>query len=264
MSKTTIANTELVPAFDDQMHADRLEEMNIATQQGRRAEVALGLYCYEIKDYLNHSEFGPWLAKWKPNLARKHSKSKCWQPNYSLDSAMRMAKSAVESTGATITAFLESVKSSNPRVSGISHCGELLLLNDVPKPLAALRESICEKIDGKSKYQIISAFKQVDDFADGSTGVKRGRKSGEGGRKPDLKGTIDEVAAALKKKTLRSVGKAADELEKAGVYFIALSDGEITAAVAALERTAKCMNAWLAMPATKRDATEIQKLWKTL
>lgn len=235
--KTTLV--KLPPAW----HAEAKEllstnfaKINSQFLDSTKKAVWLGLFLNDIKfrgdkktgdGSIPHGEFGPWLKTNVPSVS--------WtQANV----YMRLAKDVCEKGKFQINGFRE-----------FAHNGEL-------------PDSVLKIVEGKTQQHLCLEFKQMKEV-DGEFKPTRGRRPGEGGRPAELKGTIEEVAAALKKSTRRHCFKAGDELEKAGINFIAMDDAEIIACAAAYERMAKCMNAWVKTPATKRDGKEIAKLWKT-
>jgi hypothetical protein len=249
MNKTALA--KLAPAWHAQIAAELIKEFAAThelneTAKQRRAR--LGLMFIFVKEMgradksIPHGEFGPWLE--------------------------RNCKSIPRSTaGDYITEAKSLCECLRWEISEIRNFAPHKLLIANPETLSNedrdRREQMVKVISDKSKFRAITQYRQAE-IKDDETVGKRGREKGAGGRPAELKGTIEEVAAARKKASRRHCFKAGDELEKVGIDFIAMDDGEITACAAAYERTAKCMNAWLAMPAANRDAKAIQKLWKTL
>ena len=178
--------------FNHKLHADRLEELNTQAQAARRVDVALGLYCFELKEiHLQQGQFGKWLAENLPQLAEQHSNSKLWQPSGSLETAMWMAKSALEVCGYKIGDYIELVQNQSPAVQGICDSGQLMLLPaaELPKEFKALRDQIFDLVDGKSQRQLRSEFKQIENGK-----VKHGRLKGTGGATKEQRAQAEELA----------------------------------------------------------------------
>jgi hypothetical protein len=249
MSKTTLQ--KLPPAWHAQIAVELIKEFcatHELSETAKQRRARLGFMFIFVKEMgkadksIPHSEFGPWLERNCPSIPRS-------------------------TAGDYITEAKSLAECLRWEISEIRNFAPHKLLIAKPETLSnedrERRELLVGVISSKGKFRAITQYRQAE-TKDDETVAKRGRLSGEGGRPAELKGTIEEVAAALKKSTRRHCFKAGDELEKAGINFIGMDDGEITACAAAYERTAKCMNAWLAMPAANRDAKAIQKLWKTL
>lgn len=249
MSKNKLS--KLPPAWHAQIAAELLREFTVTNELNETAKqrrARLGLMFIFVKEMgkadksIPHGEFGPWLDTNCPAIPRA-------------------------TAGDYITEAKSLCECLRWEISEIRNFAPHKLLTAKTETLTdeeqGRRAKLIDTINNKSKFRAITLYKQTTLKDDESVG-KKGRAQGEGGRTPELKGTIEEVATALKKKTLHRIGKSVDELEAVGVHFIGLSDGEITAAAAAFERTAKCMNTWINTPVAKRDAKEIQKLWKSL
>jgi len=165
--------------FNHQEHADRLAELNTQAQAARRVDVALGLYCFELKEiHLQYGQFGKWLAEHCPQLVEKHSTNGNPQPSGSLETAMWMAKSALEVCGYKIGDYIELLQTHFPCTQGNCDSRHLMLLPAVklPKEFQELREQIFDLVDGKSQRQLRAEFKQIEDGK-----VKHGRLKGSGG-----------------------------------------------------------------------------------
>jgi hypothetical protein len=179
MNKLTKSTLAKLSTFKHKEHADRLDDLNNQAQAARRVDVALGLYCFELKEiHLQSGQFGKWLAENKPHLAEKHSKSGLWQPSGSLETAMWFAKSALEVCGYKIGDYIDLIKKQIPSMQGILDSGQMLLIPDakLPDEFKELRDQIFSLVDGKSQRQLRSEFKQIEDGK-----VKRGRVKGQGG-----------------------------------------------------------------------------------
>lgn len=173
--------------FNHKEHAERLDELNTQAQAARRIDVALGLYCFELKEvHLVYGQFGKWLAEHKPHLARVHDNGSA-QPGRSLEAAMSIAKSALEVCGYQIGDFISLLqKSQFPRVRGnCNDAGQLMLLppEKLPEEFKKLQEEIFALVDGKSKRQLLSEFKQVDE--DGKK--RRGQLPGSKGLTKEMR-----------------------------------------------------------------------------
>lgn len=180
--------------FNHKEHADRLVELNGNAQQARRIDVALGLYCFELKEiHIQPKQFGKWLSENCPNLAEKHSTTGLFQPSGSLETAMWLAKSALEVCGYQIGDYIELLtKDSNPLQQGIRDSRQLMLLPaaKLPKEFQELREQIFALVDGKSQRQLRSEFRQIEDGK-----VKRGRLKGQGGATKEQRANAAELEA---------------------------------------------------------------------
>lgn len=190
MNKLAKKSYAKLATFNHKEHAERLDQLNTQAQAARRVDVALGLYCFELKEiHLLHGQFGRWLAEHKPNLVRQDHATGEAKASRSLETSMSIAKSALEVCGYTVMDFIALLQKQIPRARGISDAGQLMLLPEakLPEEFKALRDDIFSLVDGKSQRQLLSEFKQVDD--DGK--AKRGRAKG-------CKGTTAEQHAAAR------------------------------------------------------------------
>ncbi|HEX3856546.1 MAG TPA: hypothetical protein VHY30_04530 [Verrucomicrobiae bacterium] len=179
MSKVIKSSLAKTAKFDHRAHADKLEELNTQAQSARRVDVALGLFCFELKEiHLQYGQFGKWLAEHRPNLARQDKEGN-WKPSGSLESAMWMAKSALEVCGYKIGDYIELVQKQFPCAHGNCDASQLMLLPaaKLPQEFKKLRDEIFELVDGKSQRQLRQEFKQVDSNGN----PKRGRVKGSNG-----------------------------------------------------------------------------------
>lgn len=200
--------------FDHKAHADRLDELNTQAQAARRVDVALGLYCYELKEiHLQHGMFGKWLAEHRPHLARKHAEGS-WQASNSLDAAMWMAKSALEVCGYQIGDYIKLVQNQIPVMAGICDSAQLMLLPaaELPKEFKKLRDEIFDLVDGKSQRQLRAEFKQIEEGQ-----VKVGRLKGAGGKRALSE---PEKLANRQQRANLTVEAAGRELEALGTDVI--------------------------------------------
>ena len=188
--KLTKASLAKSAKFDHKQHADRLADLNTQAQAARRIDVALGLYCFELKEiHLQYGQFGKWLAEHRPELARQHGSGN-WQPSGSLDTAMWMAKSALEVCGYKIGDYIELVQNHFPCVHGKSDSAQLMLLPaaELPKEFKKLRDEIFDLVDGKSQRQLRAEFKQIENGK-----VKLGRVKGQGGASKEQRANAEEL-----------------------------------------------------------------------
>jgi hypothetical protein len=174
-----------IPALkggNDQAAAKQLTKLFSDAQTGMRRIVALGLFAWEVKETrLKHGEWGPWLAAHCPALARVDSGTGKAKASNALSSYMELTKNVLEQVGfGTIEKYLSHVSNSLPE--GICQGGKWLLLPDkkLPKEALPLKEKICSLIDGKTKKQLFSEFKQAVEDSAGSAKPKRGNLSGKG------------------------------------------------------------------------------------
>lgn len=161
--------------FDHAAAAERLKSLHTDAQNGLRRVVAFGLFCYELKEiHLKHGQFGPWLQVVAPDYCKLHSVSKIPQPSSTLDSFMRLTKSALESCGLSIRGVLGKL---NPQQLGISYSGEIFLLADVDVPVSVkkLHAKICAVVDGKTQRSLFSEFKQSEEEGKVKLGPLKGR-----------------------------------------------------------------------------------------
>lgn len=179
MSKLVKSSFAKSATFNHREHADRIDQLNTQAQSARRVDVALGLYCFELKEiHLQSGQFGRWLAEHKPHLVRIHE-SGTPQPSRSLETAMHFAKSALEVCGYQIGDFIDLVQKQFPRTRGnCCDAGQLMLLpaDKLPEDFKKLQEEIFSLVDGKSKRQLLSEFKQVDTDGKPKPGAAKGSK----------------------------------------------------------------------------------------
>jgi hypothetical protein len=164
-NKTTLVKVPTLKGGNDKEAAAQLKAFFAEAQNGMRRVVALGMFCYHLKEQLKHGQFQPWLAAACPDISYR-----------SLASYMRLTRSVLEACGIkTIAAFSKKL-----RALHFSNGSEILLLPDADVPAEAkpLREKICSLIDGKSARQLFLEFKQTDEDEDKP---KRGRLKGHGG-----------------------------------------------------------------------------------
>lgn len=192
-----------VKNFNHREHADRLDELNTQAQAARRVDVALGLYCFELKEiYLQPKTFGRWLAENRPHLAEKNNAG-CWTPSKSLETAMYLAKSALENCNYKIGDYIELLEKRMSHAGDIRDSRQLMLLPDakLPEEFKELREQIFALVDGKSQRQLISEFRQVEDGK-----VKRGRLKNSPGCTKEMRANAEELERQerITEKTLRA------------------------------------------------------------
>lgn len=235
----------------DQADATQLKELHTAAQNGLRRVMALGLFCFAVKERLPHGQFGAWLESNCPEISVS-----------SLKAHMQLTMSVLETCG--FPTLKEFEKAST---LAISKSSELLLLTDaeVKKPeLQEIRQKIFDVIDGKSARQLMLEFKSVKEAEDGTLTTHVGRRPGEGGREAAPTTDITEMLKFQREFALRKMGKVDDELSRLYVYFLSQPDDVLTAWVSGLERVAKVANRWLNTTPAKRDAREMEKLWRSL
>ena len=224
MSKLVKASLAKSAKFNHQEHADRLAELNSQAQAARRVDVALGLYCFELKEiHLQYGQFGKWLAEHCPTLAEQHSATKLWQPSGSLETAMWMAKSALEVCGYKIGDYIELLQSHIPCAQGMCDSRQLMLLDaaKLPKEFQALREQIFDLVDGKSQRQLRSEFKQIENGK-----VKHGRLKGSGGATKEQRELAkvrdeEEIKTMLKAKAIEVSNWLMEYADPKGLGMIA-------------------------------------------
>jgi hypothetical protein len=225
--------------------------------------VWMGIFFSYIKERgkadesIPHGQFLPWIHNNFPEFSKRTAQS--W---------MRSGADILADADIQIGNFGQFEKRSLCIFAHDGNSGLMELwtapVEKLPAAIREIRECIDAAIENKKKGRMLVISPVQVNEKDDDAERKRGRLPGEGGRPPELKGTIEEVATARRKTSWRASCKAADELEKVGIDFIAFDDGQNTKLLAAYERSVKCLRAWLNTPATKRDAKEIQKLWKTL
>lgn len=81
-------------------------------------------------------------------------------------------------------------------------------------------------------------------------------------RKPPGKLTADQQAEELKRQALEDSGHMGNAVVACNKSFVLLSDFEIKAQIALMERGIKLRLAWTSQPASKRDVTVIEKMLK--
>lgn len=202
------------PAFDHAAAISQLKTLHSDAQIGLRKVVALGLFCFELKEiHLKHGQFGPWLQECAPEFCKLHSRSKSPHPSSALASCMKLTENVLKGCGvsvktaiAKLSTYHYNISPSNPRRTGICHCGEILLLDDaqVPEASKSLRDKICNLVDGKTAKQLCFGFKQIEEDEAGNHKVKVGRLKGQGGASH-----AQRVAAAAVEKLADKVAKEA-------------------------------------------------------
>lgn len=165
----------------DMAAAKHLGKLFTDANTGMRRIIAAGIFAWELKDKLNHGEFGPWLAAHCPQLATVHSETGRPQPSRALSGYMELTKGVMESIGfKTVEKFIGEISSvaAEAKLSG----GRFLLCPEkkVPAALKEARENIFALVDGKSQRALFLEFKQAEDGADGLK-KKKGRLKGQGG-----------------------------------------------------------------------------------
>ena len=117
----------------------KLGEMYADAQHGMRRVVALGWYCFELKNRLPHGQFLPWVEKHCPQISDR-----------SVNAYMELTKHVLEACGCQIRSTLR-----------IFHGGQFLLLadQDISPEARELKGKICAILDGKSQRQLRLAFK---------------------------------------------------------------------------------------------------------
>lgn len=172
-----------------------------------------------------HGRFMPWLNSTFPHLSDRTARE--WM------------------------AYAErSFEVANRQISPFSHAGQL-------------PDEVLKVIDSKSKYALFLEWKQAKKDADGSLEPKIGRAEGEGG-KPPCPDDPSEALEFKRKYSLRKMGAVDKALNTMSLDLLTHPDDTLTAFDSTLERTHKCIRAWLDTPPAKRDPKAIEKLWKSL
>ena len=111
-------------------------------QAGLRRVVALGLYCFDLKEnHVKHGQFQKWLA------------DHCAEVSYRTVAVyMDLTQAAVERCGFKIGEVIQKCSTLH-----FCHSGQLLLLPEVEMPGEArdLRTRLCELLEGKSIRQLM-------------------------------------------------------------------------------------------------------------
>lgn len=184
--KLTIVRPTSAVALNDGHDAAAAKQLNklfLDAQLGMRRIVALGLFAWEIKESkLKKNQFGEWLAAHCPKLARVDSKTGKSKPSAALSSYMSLTRGVLENVGFTVEKYLKHISSDSHAV-GICRGGKYLLLPDskLPAGVKELKGKICELVDGKTKHQLFTEFKQAEENEAGELKPKRGRLKGQGG-----------------------------------------------------------------------------------
>ena len=197
---------------DDAAAAKKLLKLYSDAQVGMRKIVALGLAAWEIKEkLLDHGEFGPWLAANAPSLSRLDASTAKPKASSALSNYMDLTKGVLESVGLkSIKSYLEEM-AKFPH-AGICMGGGLLLLPDkkIPVEAKALRDKICQLVDGKTQRQLFLEFKQADEDDDGNVKPKRGQLKGSKGLTKEMRekhaakeeaARIEELEETMKENT---------------------------------------------------------------
>jgi hypothetical protein len=196
--KQPVAKIPTLNDGHDQAAAKQLTKLFTDAQTGMRRIVALGLFAWEIKEQkLKHGEFGPWLAAHCPKLVRSDSSTGKPKPSNALSSYMELTKGVLDQLGFTVEKYLKHI-SSNSLGGGICHGGKYLLLPDkkLPQDVLPLKEKICALVDGKTKCQLFSEFKQAEEDDTGTVKPKRGRLKGQGGATKVQRENAQQLAEA--------------------------------------------------------------------
>lgn len=249
MSKTTLIKVPKLEVANDAEAATHLRELLKDADEGFRRVVKVGLYIEWIAANLARGELMPWIAAHCPEVSQRTIYN--WRS---------LAKNLCEWSGLKF-ASLANFPTAGDKLLDLP---EKELPPEFREPRKKMEEALSASKTAKQLFLFLG-FKQGE--IDPNTGypkAKIGRRKGEGGSEPAIKGTLEEIATARKKRTWRHLCKAADEMEKAGIDFLALDDEQNTRLLAAFERTAKCIRSWLDTPSTKRNAKDLQRLWKSL
>lgn len=154
---------------DDQAVAAKFKELFTQAEDAKFRVAAFGIYATHVKlKRLKHNQFGDWV---RATLGAEHYRS--------VRDHMQFAKSTLERIGyPSLKAFFSKWQS-----LPICHSGEFLLLPDAQVPAEAkpIREKVFSLFAGKSKYQLCSEWKQVEEDESGNKKVKVGRLKGQGG-----------------------------------------------------------------------------------
>lgn len=182
-----------VPALktgDDAKVAARFKALFDQAEDAKLRVTAFGIYAHFIKlILLKKGQFGPWVSHL---VGAEHYRT--------VRDHMLFAKSTLERAGHKNLKSLLSNWQSLPKC----HSGEFLLLPDaeVPAEVKPLREKIFSLFAGKSKYQLCSEWKQVEEDESGHVKVKVGRLKKQGGASH-----AQRVAAAAAEKLADKVAK---------------------------------------------------------
>ena len=204
-----------VATFDHAAAVSQLKTLHTEAQIGLRKVVALGLFCFELKEvHLKHGQFGPWLQECAPELCKLHSKSKAPHPSSVLARSMSLTEGVLKAVGGSVRGALAKLNPhqtglSYPPQGGICHGGELLLLSNdqVPEAAKQLHGKICSMIDGKTAKQLFFEFKQAEEDSQGNTKPKVGRLKGQGGATKDQRAAKAATDAQAEKLELELAAK---------------------------------------------------------
>ena len=154
---------------DDQAVAAKFKELFAQAEDAKLRVAAFGIYGHYVKlVLLKKGQFGNWV---KALVGEEHYRT--------VRDHMLFAKSTLERTGyGNLKALL-----CNWQTLPKCHSGEFLLLPDAEVPAEAkpIREKVFTLFAGKSKYQLCSEWKQVEEDESGNARVKHGRLKGHGG-----------------------------------------------------------------------------------
>lgn len=239
----------LAAVIPDAQAADRLRELVRDADSGLRRVLKCGLYIEWLAASLPHGKLVGWIEAHCPDVSERTVYN--WRT---------LSRSVCEWVG---------LKFATIATLGLS--GDKLIelpLIDLPAQARPYREKIDALLaEHKNAKQLFLALSFKQGQLDPETGTyvpKVGRRRGEGGKPAAPTGTIEEIVAYRQKASRREMGKAADYLEKVGVDFMGQDDAYNTALLSVLDRSARCLRAWLDTPPGKRDMKAVEKLWKTL
>jgi len=191
-------SSSLAPALitgDDQAVAAKFKELFVQAENAKFRVAAFGIYATHVKlNLLKHGQFYDWV---NATIGEEHRRT--------VQDHMLFAKSTLERIGyRTLKAFF-----SNPQTLRICHSGEFLLLpeGEVPAEAKPIRDKVFSLFAGKSKYQLCSEWKQVEEDESGNVKTKVGRLKGHGGATKDQRAAKAAADAQAEKLELELAAK---------------------------------------------------------
>ena len=219
-----------LPRGNDAEVATELRRLVADAEDGTRRILIAGFFIDRIAAELPHGAIKGWLATHCPDITQRTTN--IWRA---------LANDVSSACGLKMEARFH------------FNLPALLAMpvDDVPEDQSDLRSKIDEMIAGKSVRQLVFAFKQAEEGADGKTRTKVGRRAGEGGRK--VTGTPSEQLAAARELALEDWDQI-DRLVIDGyrARFAVLDDNRINAQIATLEIAIKARRLWLNTPTERR------------
>lgn len=238
MSNRLTKTVPTLPKGNDAQVAAELHRLVTDANDGLRRILAAGFFIECIAGELKHGQLGPWLEAHCPHVDERTVRR--WR-----DLARNVAEAAKVKTDTMSV------------LDGPWAGGNFLTLptEELPNELSEARARIEDVIAGKTAKQLCFEFKQMENGK-----VKVGRLKGHGGREPDRPATPSELLEHEQHCATRDCHHLWLALDTLAPRVPLVSEPDLIATIAILERWTKALKEWERTPTSRRTAEAAKAL----